>query len=194
IWVQGCPKSCPGCISPDARPVNGGESVSVSELAEWILGTGGIEGVTISGGEPMLQSEALFDLITEVRQACNLGVVCYTGFTIEELIQEGTSEQKLLLKEIDMLIDGPYIQEKHENLLWRGSSNQRLIPLSGRYRESIVRLTPNNDRTAGMQFFLDHHGIPGYYGVPHVPGFDEKFLSEMERRGVNIRKEKETRQ
>lgn len=194
IWVQGCLNSCQGCISPDARDMNGGEIETIDDIARWICNRDGIEGITISGGEPMLQAEALVELIREVKRSSDLGIVCYTGFIYENLLRKGKVVQKLLLQNVDMLIDGPYISEQHADLLWRGSSNQRLIPLSDRYREHLDRLTPDKDKTVGMQFYINDDGAPGYFGVPPIPSFDEKFISEMEKRGISVRKEKEARQ
>lgn len=67
IWVQGCNKCCPGCISPDARPLDGGYAVEVEKLVHDILSQPDIEGITISGGEPFLQQVALCELIDAVR-------------------------------------------------------------------------------------------------------------------------------
>src|SRR4051812_23018477 len=81
IWVQGCPLACPGCIVPDSWYATGGETISVHALVNWITDQKDIEGITLSGGEPMAQAEPLSELIRNVQSQADLGVVCYTGYT-----------------------------------------------------------------------------------------------------------------
>lgn len=96
IWVQGCKFACPNCIVPESWDLEeGGESISLQFLADWILTQKGIEGVTFSGGEPMLQAEELSNLIDIIKLKKDLGVVCYTGYTLENLVRYGSQYQKL---------------------------------------------------------------------------------------------------
>lgn len=131
LWVQGCGRNCPGCISPEARRFDGGYVCDVETLAREILETEDIEGITISGGEPFLQQEALSRLIRRVRAERDLGVIVYTGFAYPEI---ALTE---LASHCDAIIDGPYQEEKNDGLSLRGSSNQRLILLTERYRDSL---------------------------------------------------------
>ena len=78
VWTQGCPRSCPGCMTAASQQMNGGFSADTKQLAEEILQSGR-HGLTISGGEPFLQAKALADLIQEVRKKTDLGVMIYTG-------------------------------------------------------------------------------------------------------------------
>src|SRR5690606_38477306 len=94
IWVQGCPFGCPGCIVPESWPEDGGEELAVSELADWLSGIEGIEGLTISGGEPMRQPAALCELIDSVRAGRELGVMCYSGYRHEDLLHRGSEWQR----------------------------------------------------------------------------------------------------
>ena len=82
IWVQGCQFACQNCILPESWDKNGGEAMEISELANWILSQPEIEGVTFSGGEPMLQAEALSAVIDKMKTKHNPGIMCYTGFRI----------------------------------------------------------------------------------------------------------------
>ena len=103
IWVQGCKFACTNCIVPESWDLEeGGESISLQFLADWILTQKGIEGVTFSGGEPMLQAEELSNLIDIIKLKKDLGVVCYTGYTLENLVRHGSQYQKLLLSKIDL--------------------------------------------------------------------------------------------
>lgn len=134
LWVQGCRQRCPGCISPMSRAEDGGQLIPVSALAVEIA-LSGMDGLTVSGGEPFLQAEALADLIDRIRARRDMGVIVYTGYTIEHLRQQ--PEARSLLERIDLLIDGPYIQALDDGRSLRGSSNQRVICLTERYRDAL---------------------------------------------------------
>lgn len=188
IWVQGCEFACPNCIVPESWDAVGGEAISLTELASWILAQSDIEGITLSGGEPMLQAVALASLIDTIRQSKDLGVMCYTGYRFEQLQQRGTADQKLLCDRIDLLIDGTYIESLHQDLLWRGSSNQRLLLLTNRYRQVLMQQLEMGDRSAGMEFGIDISGAFYFTGVPASKGFRAEFEAGMQRRGMRIAK------
>ena len=128
IWVQGCNKRCKGCIAPEAWDVNGGYEKDVAELAEEIINTSDIEGITISGGEPFLQQEALCDLIKLVQSQRDLSIIIYTGMLYEEVAETE------LASLCDIIIDGEYVEELNDNKSLRGSSNQKVICLTDRYK------------------------------------------------------------
>lgn len=133
IWVQGCCFNCPGCVSPDWIPMKEATSIEPKSLAELILSIPSIEGVTVSGGEPMLQASALGELFQELRQRSNLSLICYSGFTLEQLRSQNNPDLEKLLSLIDVLIDGQYIDELNDNRGWRGSSNQTVHFLTSRH-------------------------------------------------------------
>ncbi|HLJ56760.1 MAG TPA: 4Fe-4S single cluster domain-containing protein [Chthonomonadaceae bacterium] len=184
IWVQGCPFACRGCIVPESWAADTGDRVPIGELVDWISEQPGIEGITLSGGEPMEQAGPLAELIDRVRRAADLGVVCYTGHTLETLRKAGRPDRLALLDRCDLLIDGVYIESRHADLRWRGSANQRLIPLTDRYRAEIERIRAGEDRTAGMEFFVDDRGAFGFAGVPHRAGFRAEFEARLAGSGV----------
>ncbi len=187
IWVQGCGFACQGCIVPESWNREGGEAVAILELATWILAQPEIEGITLSGGEPMLQASALVELIDTVRQVRDLGVMCYTGYRLEQLQQQGTVSQQVLLQRLDLLIDGTYIQSQHGDLLWRGSTNQRLILLTQRYLSILKQRLAEGDKSAGLEFYTDIMGEFYFTGVPSQPGFRTEFEARMLSRGVVIK-------
>ena len=134
LWVQGCHKNCEGCVAKASHDSDSGRTVDVGALS-WEIINSDVEGVTVSGGEPFLQAEALTELIKKVKKLKDIGVIIYTGYLLEEL--EMIPGAKELLKLTDLLVDGPYIKELDDGKSLRGSSNQRVIPLSERYKDSL---------------------------------------------------------
>ena len=133
VWVQGCPIRCRECFNPafwSFSPVN---TVPADKIASRILATGGIDGVTFSGGEPFAQADALASVGEQVLEA-GLTVVTYTGYMYEQLTARADPAWNRLLKVTDLLIAGPYIGTLACNDPYIGSSNQRLISLTGRVR------------------------------------------------------------
>lgn len=137
LWVYGCCFDCPGCIATNFKQGSYLEA-SEEELSEWFL-TSGMSDITISGGEPMLQAEALAKMLRMIREKREIGVIVYSGFVYEDLLKRAKEEQGIeaFLAEIDLLIDGPYMEEKNDNQPFRGSANQRIIPLTDRYIDKI---------------------------------------------------------
>jgi anaerobic ribonucleoside-triphosphate reductase activating protein len=141
IFFQGCNKNCPGCFNPGLQPFETRnqylpEEIFIKYLAE------GIDGITVSGGEPFLQPEGIFELLKRAVKTYGLSTVVYTGFTIEELMN--IPECAVCLKFTDVLVDGRYNKSKNEpTLLARGSTNQRFCFLSDRYEEADFYMPGN---------------------------------------------------
>ena len=164
IWVHGCPRNCPGCIAESFRKGEGREC-SPEEMAEWILSQNA-EGLTLSGGEPFLQAGPLAETLRLVRKKRDLGVIVYTGYTLEEL--QAASEEdpgvRDLLGFTDLLIDGPYVREKDVNQPYVGSSNQRLLLLTGRYAGEMDYYTSAEGRKVEIRLSEERTllvGVPG---------------------------------
>ena len=136
VWVSGCRKRCPGCIAEDFRE-DPGIPVSPEEMAAWYLSIPGAEGLTVSGGEPMLQAEALAEMTECIRKVRDTGLIVYTGYYLEELREMGKEDAGIsrLLSLTDLLIDGPYVEAENHNEPYRGSANQHFYLLTDRYRE-----------------------------------------------------------
>lgn len=132
LWVQGCLRDCPGCVSQRARPLDGGYLMSPGALALEIA-LSAPDGITVSGGEPFLQARALGEMLGRLKALydAEFGVIVYTGYLYEAL--RDVPDAEALLRHTDLLIDGPYMREKDDGRSLRGSSNQRVIPLSARY-------------------------------------------------------------
>lgn len=130
IFVQGCRHNCPGCHNPQTHDYSGGHDMSLEELFHRIEQSPLISGVTFSGGEPFDKALPLTLLARTIHRKLHLPIICYTGYTLEELVQKARTRTDIrgLLTSIDTLIDGPFIQERKSlDLEWRGSSNQRII-------------------------------------------------------------------
>lgn len=134
LWVQGCRKRCRYCTAPDSRPEGKGVEMEVNYLV-WDIILSGRDGITISGGEPFLQAEQLAEMLKGVKKHKDIGVIVYTGYRYEELNDIPFADE--LLKLTDLLIDGEYIHELDDGKSLRGSSNQRVIPLTERYAEYL---------------------------------------------------------
>ncbi|HEY3331136.1 MAG TPA: 4Fe-4S single cluster domain-containing protein [Capsulimonadaceae bacterium] len=186
VWVQGCHLGCSGCVVPESWDASGGTSVAAATIAEWILAQPDIEGVTFSGGEPMIQATALRQIVEIICGHRDLGVMVYTGYTLEFLQRNADKAQVALLDVTDLLVDGSYIESRHANRLWRGSDNQRLICLTPRYESLVGDLLPSNDRSAGVEVITDSDGAFGFVGVPPRPGFRRQFIDKMAEFGVVV--------
>ncbi len=127
VFVQGCEHKCLGCHNPDTHPLDGGYEMSVDALVDMMEENRLIDGVTLSGGEPMLQPAALASFARQAR-IYGHSVWCYTGFTLESLLEENNSDRMALLSQVDVLVDGRFVLAKKTlSMPFVGSSNQRIL-------------------------------------------------------------------
>lgn len=127
IFAQGCNHKCEGCHNPDTHSMSQGYDIETDFLINDILHSKYIDGVTFSGGEPFLQPEAFLSIAKILKQR-NIHILCYTGYTLEQILADNNSSRLELLDFIDILIDGPYIEKLRDiGLAFRGSKNQRII-------------------------------------------------------------------
>ncbi len=151
IWVHGCCFDCEGCLAESTK--NGAYTeTDIKELAQEILSSE-TEGITISGGEPFLQAKALFELVSLLKSIKDIGVIIYSGFTLEEL--QENEENRDLLTVTDILIDGRYMKELDDGKAYIGSSNQHLYYLSDRYKDIGQEYYSADKRRAEIKFTLD---------------------------------------
>lgn len=166
VWLQGCTIGCPGCISRDTWAADGGTAMAVDELLAWCHShdAAAVTGVTITGGEPSEQPAALAGLTTALatqRDRRGWDVLCYTGVEEDEFARRCPEAYTA----VDALITGPYRVTDPTDLMWRGSANQRLIPLTplghARYDDFVSART---DRPA-IQVRMDGERL-SMIGVP----------------------------
>jgi len=147
IWTQGCSHNCPFCQNPQTHDFEGGALFDIEDIKEELKNLKGQDGITLSGGDPLFQIEAVTE-IAKYAKSINLNVWCYTGFTYEQLIKMNENNNKYLefLNNIDVLVDGKFVNElKNLNLLFRGSSNQRLINMKETLKQNKIILIPESD-------------------------------------------------
>lgn len=140
VFVQGCSHRCPGCQNPETHDPLGGHDDDTNNLIAKMKKNPLLSGLTLSGGEPMEQPIPCLALAKAAHES-GLNVWCYTGYTWEQLTRENDPDRMALMHEIDVLVDGPFIQaEKSLELDFRGSRNQRLIDSPASLRTGTVTL------------------------------------------------------
>ena len=138
IYCAGCRHNCPGCHNRQSWDFDQGQLMTTDEIMDVILADP-FANVTFSGGDPMFQAEGFTELAHAIHKRSNKTIWCFTGFTFEALLAK--PEQRRLLEQIDVLVDGPYIERlKDTDLLYRGSSNQRLIDVKESLKQGKVVL------------------------------------------------------
>ncbi|WP_124728305.1 4Fe-4S single cluster domain-containing protein [Staphylospora marina] len=176
IWVQGCSIRCPGCAVPWTWSPNGGETVTVGELARRILEGPEVEGVTFAGGEPFDQAAPLAALGRMLKHR-GMSVVTYSGYRLEELRAASRPDWHALLGVTDILLDGPFMREKADvSRPWVGSSNQRIHFLTDRYAFLKPELGRHRNR---LEIRLERGGIVTLNGVADMDALQE-LLEELE--------------
>lgn len=136
VYCAGCPNRCPGCHNPQSWDISNGRETDIEDILEVILADPFAD-VTFSGGDPMFQPEGFTELARAIRQRSNKNIWCYTGYLFEDLLRNPA--QKALLEQIDVLVDGRFIEAlKDEQLRFRGSSNQRIIDVQASLEQGRV--------------------------------------------------------
>lgn len=125
IFVQGCKHNCPGCHNPQTHDPDGGYDYSIDDVKEYLANDHLLSGITLSGGEPFLQTEKCAEIARYAKEL-GLNVWVYSGFTYENLLKD--VNKIALLQYCDALVDGRFVlEEKDESLIFKGSRNQRII-------------------------------------------------------------------
>lgn len=156
VWLKGCALACPGCFNPHLWDPKGGTEVSVRALAERIHAVAGLRGVTLSGGEPLEQPEAVIELLGRLER--RLDTVIFTGFSLEEI--KADAKKAPVLACVDLIVAGRYVRELgSDQNLWAGSSNKGVHALTGRIR---VEETPE----ARVEVFIGPDGQATTTGFP----------------------------
>ncbi|WP_346101291.1 4Fe-4S single cluster domain-containing protein [Nonomuraea maheshkhaliensis] len=133
VWVQGCPFRCRGCMAPDWIPDRPARLVEPAALVAELLSDPRVDGLTLSGGEPMEQARGLAEVVRLARLVRDVTVICFTGHRLERLrTRPPATGVPDLLAGLDVLIDGRYVAARDDGRGLRGSANQRVHHLTGR--------------------------------------------------------------
>ncbi len=183
VWFQGCSIRCPGCISMDtwgeSLPNDG---VLPSAITECVAGFSpdGIDGITVSGGEPFDQPKGLVALLMELRADPRLDdadILVYSGYTLSYLLRRHLR----ILESVDALITGPYVRSRPTVLPWRGSANQRLSLLTERAR---IRYQPSDAEVPSLQVAVEDGNL-WITGIPRREDI-HRLEAALGTRGVQL--------
>ncbi|MGN9907594.1 4Fe-4S cluster-binding domain-containing protein [Phytohabitans sp. LJ34] len=149
IWSQGCALACPGCFNPETHGLAGGAVRTVGELVDAVLAeVPGIEGVTLTGGEPLEQPGAVAAFCAQVTARADLGVIVLTGFTRAEI--EADPARAGAVAAVDLVVAGRYNRRMPVATGLRGSANKVYWDRTGRYRPSELAAVPELEVTLGV--------------------------------------------
>ncbi|WP_179118397.1 4Fe-4S single cluster domain-containing protein [Saccharothrix sp. ALI-22-I] len=185
IWTKGCAIACPGCASRDTWDADEQDEVDVADVLAWCATTDPtlVTGVTITGGEPSEQPEALTALVTGLdafRCDHDWDVLCYTGVEHDEFAARCPDVPGL----IDALVTGPYRAGRPTDLVWRGSANQRLIPLGERGHDRYQRWVDARSDRPSLQLHVEDDRV-WLIGVPRA-GDLARLQRTLGRRGIAL--------
>ena len=185
IWTQGCTLHCPGCLSRDTWEADPATAIPVATVLGWLRSLDGVEGVTISGGEPFQQPEALRALLEGIRAWAprDVDILVYSGYSLSRLQRSVTTRGLLSL--CDAVITGPYIERLNTgdtDQRWRGSRNQRIIAVSplGRKRYGDAECVETGPH---MQVSVEDDRIY-YIGIPRR-GDMERLTERLTLAGIH---------
>ena len=141
IWTQGCSLACPGCFNPETHAFGAGEKVAVEELFQRVTALGtSIQGVTVSGGEPLQQWRPVLSFLRLIRKETPLSILLFSGYSWQEIRRQSYAD--ILRACVDVLVAGRYDQRRPSSGGLPGSTNQLIHLFSSRYTAEEVTATP----------------------------------------------------
>ena len=186
IWLQGCSIGCPGCCAKHTWDADAGKSVALADVLAWVRGLplGEVDGVTITGGEPFEQPEALARLVAMLRHEVDFGravdLLCYSGYPWGRLARRHGD----VLRALDAVVAGPYVDSLPVRWL-RGSSNQTLHLLSSLGEERYGNTTERErERRNALQIVASDEGVR-IVGIPGR-GALERMADKLAEHGVTL--------
>jgi len=183
IWTQGCTIGCPGCMSRDTWDPQLGKAIGTSELCDVILAARtihGLDGVTVSGGEPFQQPAALAALCAEVRRHwTDVDILVYSGYSLARLKRLHGD----VLDLVDAVVAEPFMAARPTELPWRGSANQELTLLSSSARVRYAGASNEQDFPR-LQVAVEDEGL-WIVGIPRRGDLD-RMRDDLHRRGLDL--------
>jgi len=172
LWTQGCSKGCSECFNPETWSTNVYKELSPTQIFELIKNFE-VDGVTISGGDPLEQEDELLELLMLISTIrLRKGVILFSGFTRAEISRDPIREE--CLRYVDVLIDGRYEKNLKIDFSLRGSSNQTFYFFSDKILSSELLF----DQEVEISSFEDSVIITGF------PNVSKKVLKQL---GVNLK-------
>ena len=172
LWTQGCSKGCSECFNPETWSTNIYKELSPTQIFELIKNFE-VDGVTISGGDPLEQEDELLELLMLLStMRLRKGVILFSGFTRAEISSNFIREQ--CLKYIDVLIDGRYEKNLKVDFSLRGSSNQEFYFFSNKI--------PSDELYFDQE--IEISSLEGDIMMTGFPNISRKILKEL---GVNLK-------
>ena len=141
IYCAGCPNACPGCHNPQSWDIANGHMMTTEDIMKE-LRNDPFANVTFTGGDPMFQPKGFCELADVIKSELGKSIWCFSGFTFEQIYRN--KQKRSLLERIDVLVDGPFIQKLRDpDLLFRGSSNQRIIDVRKTLGSCLAQPSPH---------------------------------------------------
>lgn len=178
IWTQGCSKGCTGCFNPETWDAKGGKIYRIQELYEIIYKLIPFNtGITFTGGDPLEQPEQIYFILKLIND--NLlkklpdGIILFTGYTYEEILNSDNKVLNHCLPLIDLLIDGRFEQSNKINNVLAGSSNQKFHfnCTIGRGEDRIAKSSIEIDQAVEI-----HDGPDDLIQITGFPNVDRQFF------------------
>lgn len=180
VWTQGCSKACKGCFNPETWNPNLGKEYKISELYKLIVELLPYNsGITFTGGDPLEQPEPLYYLLKLLNDyhldKLPHGIIIYSGYTLQEILNHPNPVLEHCLPLIDLLIDGRFEEDCKNNNVLAGSSNQNF-----HYNCTINR---GEYRIPEDQVIIDqeveiHDGPDNLIQITGFPNVDRKFFKD----------------
>jgi len=179
IWFQGCTIHCQGCINPDTWEFKAERRIVVSEFLKFLdkYREHKVDGVTITGGEPFDQPTALLEILKYLPRLTQGDIFVYSGYKFAYLKKRFQD----VLKHIDVLVSEPYVEAEGDELIWRGSDNQKIHLLSEKAKE-IYPKEINKMKFEGRRMQFSVVGNDVYMiGIPARSDLDRLYEIMRER-------------
>lgn len=186
IWVHGCHRGCPGCANPELWEPDDRKDITMvrlQQLLSSILEKHPVDGVTISGGEPFLQTKELAELVCFL-QKYTTDILVFTGYERRTLLARKKEEEqtRYVLEHISVLVDGQYREEKNDGHPLRGSSNQKFYYRNEAVKQQYETYCREQEKKQSVQLFPTSDGTV-LVGI-HRRDFKEQMEKNMREHGV----------
>jgi len=182
IWFQGCSIGCDGCLAPENRPFDSTRKVPldvVEQSLRDLLDREEVDGVTISGGEPFDQPEALGAIVGMLRGLGVDDVLVYSGYGKEHLLREHPET----IGALAALVDGPFVRGAFTDAVWKGSANQTLTVFNPKFDERYALWSTGTKGRLQTVRYMDEVHLVGIPRQQDVPSLVSKVRNALRRNG-----------